>query len=106
MLFTIDVGNSHTVTGLFDGDSLIGKWRLKSDPERPNDELAIRYHSLFAMAEIDKKDIDGVIIASVVPALEAAWVSCIDSYFSNYLKKPLIVVSAGSIKDFITVKTK
>ncbi|HIQ37593.1 MAG TPA: type III pantothenate kinase [Desulfocapsa sulfexigens] len=105
MLFTIDVGNSHTVTGLFDGDKLIGQWRLKSDHERPNDELAIRYHSLFSMAEVNKKDIDGVIIASVVPALEAAWISCIDTYFSNYLKNPPLVVSAESIKNLITVKT-
>ena len=105
MLFTIDVGNSHTVTGLFDGDKLIGQWRLKSDHERPNDELAIRYHALFSMAEVNKKDIDGVIIASVVPSLEAAWISCIDTYFSNYLKTPPLVVSAESIKNLITVKT-
>lgn len=105
MLFTIDVGNSHTVTGLFDGDDLIGQWRLKSDPKRPNDELAIRYHSLFSMVGIDKRDIDGVIIASVVPALEAAWVSCIDSYYSKHLKKPLLVVSAASINNFIAIKT-
>jgi type III pantothenate kinase len=106
MLFTIDVGNSHTVTGLFDGDKLVGQWRLKSDPERPDDELAIRYHSLFSMAEIDKKDIDGVILASVVPTLESAWITCINSYFSAYLKKPLLVVSADTIGNLITVATE
>ena len=105
MLFTIDVGNSHTVTGLFDGDKLVGQWRLKSDPERPYDELAIRYHALFSMAEIDKKDIDGIILASVVPALESAWIACINSYFSKYLKKPLLVVSASTIGNLITVAT-
>ncbi len=105
MLFTIDVGNSHTVTGLFDGDKLVGRWRLKSDTERLNDELAIWYHSLFSMAQINKKDIDGVIIASVVPALEAAWISCIEAYFSKYLKKSLLVVSAHTIKNIITIKT-
>lgn len=103
MLFTIDVGNSHTVTGLFKGDQLIGQWRLKSDPDRPNDELAIRYHSLFGMAGIDKRDIDGVILASVVPSLEAAWVSYIESYFSASLHTPIFVVSASSIAKHITV---
>ncbi len=105
MLFTIDVGNTHTVTGLFDGDKLVGQWRLKSDPERPNDELAIRYHALFSMAEIDKKDIDGVVLASVVPALESAWIACIESYFSKHLTKPLLVVSATTIGHHIEVLT-
>ncbi len=104
MLFTIDVGNSHTVTGLFDGDKLVGQWRLKSDRERPDDELAIRYHSLFSMAKIDKKDIHGVILASVVPSLETAWISCINTYFSDFLKQPLFVVSSKSIASRISVK--
>jgi type III pantothenate kinase len=106
MLFTIDVGNSHTVTGLFDGDKLIGQWRLKSDRERTDDELAIRYHALFSMAKIDKNDISGIILASVVPSLEAAWISCINTYFSGSLQKPLFVVSAETIAPYITIATK
>ncbi|RUM46980.1 MAG: type III pantothenate kinase [Desulfocapsa sp.] len=105
MLFTIDVGNSHTVTGLFDGDTLVGQWRLKSDRERTDDELAIRYHALFSMAKVDKEAIDGIILASVVPSLEAAWISCINSYFSASLQKPPIVVSAASIGHIIKIKT-
>jgi type III pantothenate kinase len=106
MLFTIDVGNSHTVTGLFDGDKMIGQWRLKSDRERTDDELAIRYHALFSMAGIDKKDIDGIILASVVPSLEAAWISCINTYLSDFLQRPLFVVTSETIGDFITVATE
>ncbi|MBU0960585.1 MAG: type III pantothenate kinase [Proteobacteria bacterium] len=105
MLFTVDVGNSHTVTGLFEGKKLIGQWRLKSDRERTDDELAIRYHALFSMAGIDKKQIHGIILASVVPSLEAAWISCCEKYFSNYLEKPLFVVSAETIADAITIST-
>ena len=105
MLFTIDIGNTHTVTGLFDGDTLVGQWRLRSDPDRPHDELAIRYHSLFSMAEVDKADIHGVILASVVPALESAWISYINSYFSNNLTHPLLVVSAKSISKQIAILT-
>lgn len=103
MLFTIDVGNSHTVTGLFDGDTLIGQWRLKSDRERTDDELAIRYHALFSMAGIDKNEIDGIILASVVPALESAWINCINRYFSDSLKKPLLIVSSKTISHLIDV---
>lgn len=105
MLFTIDVGNSHTVTGLFDGDKLVGQWRLKSDRERTDDELAIRYHALFSMAEIDKKDIEGIILASVVPSLESAWINCIHTYFSEWLKEPLFVVSSKSIGNQLTIST-
>ncbi|MEN8199778.1 MAG: type III pantothenate kinase [Thermodesulfobacteriota bacterium] len=105
MLFTIDVGNSHTVTGLFDGDELVGQWRLKSDRERTDDELAIRYHALFSMVGVSREDIDGIILASVVPSLEAAWISCIGKYFSARLQKPLFVVSADSVDDLITVAT-
>jgi type III pantothenate kinase len=105
MLFTIDVGNSHTVTGLFKGDELLGQWRLKSDPDRPNDELAIRYHALFGMAGIEKSSIDGVILASVVPSLESAWIAYIESYFTESLQKPLFVVSSASIAQHITVAT-
>lgn len=105
MLFTIDVGNSHTVTGLFDGEKLVGQWRLKSDQERTDDELAIRYHALFSMAGIDKKKINGIILASVVPSLEAAWISCCQKYLSSHLEKPLFVVSSETISDSITVST-
>ena len=105
MLFTVDVGNSHTVTGLFEGKKLIGQWRLKSDRERTDDELAIRYHALFSMAGIDKKQIHGIILASVVPSLEAAWISCCGKYFSKHLEKPLFVVSSATISPAITIST-
>lgn len=105
MLFAIDVGNSHTVTGLFKGEQLIGHWRLKSDRERTDDELAIRYHALFSMAGIDKSEISGIILASVVPSLEAAWIACCKKYFSEWLEKPIFVVSSKSIAHIITIAT-
>ena len=73
MLFVIDVGNSHTVVGLFNDTALVGQWRLKSDREMTADELAVHYHSLFSMIGIDKNGITGIVIASVVPSLETAW---------------------------------
>ncbi len=106
MLFVIDVGNSHTVVGLFDGDTLLGQWRLKSDRERTADELAIRYHSLFAMAGIDKEKITGIILASVVPSLEAAWVACCDKHFSKNLTYPPFVVSSKNLEHLVSIKTQ
>lgn len=105
MLFVIDIGNSHTVTGLYEGDRLIGQWRLKSDRDRTSDELAINYNTLFAMAGIDKKQITGIILASVVPTLETAWITCCREHFSANLDHPPSVVSAKTVGDLITIQT-
>jgi type III pantothenate kinase len=73
MLLAIDVGNSQTVCGIFKEDSPFCHWRLKTDREKTADELAARFHSLFAMQNIHLKEITGVIIASVVPTQQQAW---------------------------------
>ncbi len=83
MLLTVDVGNSHTVSGVFFNQSLIHQWRLKSDRDRTADELAIRYHSLFQMDGIIKEDITGFVICSVVPTLETSWLNFATKYLPN-----------------------
>jgi type III pantothenate kinase len=105
MLFVIDIGNSHTVAGLFKGSSLVGEWRLKSDREMTPDELAIRYHSLFSMAGVDKNDISGIVIASVVPSLESAWHSWCKKHFSKSLRHPILIVSEKNLRGIIRIKT-
>lgn len=104
MLLVIDVGNSHTVTGLYDGDKLVGKWRLKSDRAKTDDEIAVHYHSLFSMVGLNTADIAGVVLASVVPTLERAWLSCCRKYFFTHLQEAIYVVSAKSVSDMISVK--
>jgi type III pantothenate kinase len=105
MLFVIDIGNSHTVVGLFNGTSLVGQWRLKSDRKMTADELAIYYHSLFAMVGIDKNGITGIAIASVVPSLETAWLSWCSKHFSANLRHPVLVVSEKNLRGIIQIKT-
>lgn len=104
MFLVVDVGNSHTVTGMYDNDVLIGQWRLKSDAKSTVDELAIRYHTLFAMVGIQKEKIKGIIIASVVPTLETAWLSCCRKHFSASLTDDIIVVAVDRLADLIQVK--
>ena len=70
MLFVIDIGNSHTVVGLYKKEQLLSHWRLKSDREKTPDEIAIQFHSLFGMADLNVDNITGIIIASVVPSLD------------------------------------
>jgi type III pantothenate kinase len=105
MLFVIDVGNSHTVVGLFDDTSLIGQWRFKSDREMTADGLAVLYHSLFSMTGVDKDGITGIVIASVVPSLEASWFSWCTKRFSANLRHPVLVVSEKNVRNIIKIKT-
>jgi len=93
MLLAVDVGNTHTVSGVFAGERMLAEWRLKSDRDRTVDELAIRYHSLFQMASISMKQITGFILASVVPTLETAWMNYADKYFAAQLQSSPISVN-------------
>ena len=91
MLFAVDVGNSHTVSGIFDKGKLVGNWRMQSRQDRTADELAIRYHGLFQMAGIDPGRITGFIVASVVPVLETSWLHFARSYLTHLRQPPLAV---------------
>ena len=46
MLLTIDIGNTNTVLGVFDGDRVIDHWRIATVPDRTADELAVVLHGL------------------------------------------------------------
>ena len=50
-LLAIDVGNTQTVVGLFDGEDLISNWRLGSVARRTTDELAILMEGLFRLGD-------------------------------------------------------
>jgi len=106
MLLAIDIGNSHTVIGLFKEKMLIGQWRFKSDRDRTDDELAIHCHGLFSLIGVATETISGIIIASVVPGLETSWISCCRKYLSANLERPLMAVSAGNIMNSIQIKTE
>jgi type III pantothenate kinase len=103
MFLVVDVGNSHTVTGIFEGGQLIGQWRIKSDSRSTADELAIRYHALFAMEGIQSQKISGIIIASVVPTLQTAWLKCCRKHFSSHLQSEIFIVTVDKISELITV---
>ncbi|WYD79411.1 MAG: type III pantothenate kinase [Candidatus Electrothrix gigas] len=104
MLFAVDVGNSHTVSGIFSGQELMHQWRLQSDRDKTADELAIRYHSLFQMEGINKQDITACIICSVVPPLETSWLNFTTKYLSGCLTPPLAV--SHQTETGITICTK
>lgn len=91
MLLAVNVGNSHTVTGVFYDQALIHQWQLKSDAGKTADELAIRYHSLFQIDGIQKEDITAFVVSSVVPALENSWLLFASKYLTSCVTPPLAV---------------
>ncbi len=74
MLLAADVGNTEIVLGVFDGPDLGHTWRLSTRPERTSDELALTLAGLLARHDISfDGDLDGVVIASVVPDVTATF---------------------------------
>lgn len=69
MLLVMDVGNSHTVVGLYDGETLRGHWRLVTAGHRTSDELRIILGSLLQQESIAPAEIAASCISSVVPQL-------------------------------------
>ena len=69
MLLVIDAGNSNITVGVFRGPELVAQWRLLTD--RDNGDLyGAEIREVFERARIDRKEIEGVAIASVVPPLD------------------------------------
>ena len=72
MLWAIDVGNTQTVVGVFTEGKWAAEWRLTTDHERTEDELAAHLRPLVAAAGLEWRA-DGVIFASVVPPVDQTW---------------------------------
>jgi type III pantothenate kinase len=65
MLLTIDVGNTNTVIGCFEGESLVDSWRIKTDARATADEIALLLRGLLA----DQPRPTGIAACSTVPAV-------------------------------------
>lgn len=71
MLLTLDAGNTNVTIGAFDGSKLISRWRLRTVHEQTADEWGILFRNLFALSSLDLDNVDGIIIASVVPPIDS-----------------------------------
>ena len=67
MLLVVDIGNTHTAFGLFDGETLRFDWRIETRSERTADEHAALLRGLFDVEHLDMRQVDAAIISSVVP---------------------------------------
>ena len=101
MLLAIDVGNSHTVCGIFVNNTLTCHWRFKTDRRKTADELAARFLPLFTIQGIHFKDITGIIIASVVPTQQQAW----DEFSLKYAGCTPLLVNGSALQTGIIIAT-
>ncbi|HUA35016.1 MAG TPA: type III pantothenate kinase [Candidatus Binataceae bacterium] len=92
MLFTIDVGNSHTVIGIYEGDRLLHHWRLSTVRDRTTDEHGATLHTLLSAQGLERAmRPDGVVIACVVPPLNGV----MEQLAERYLHCEALMVGPG-----------
>ena len=91
MLFCIDVGNTHTALGLYRGDELRHHWRIATDDHKMPDEYAALLLELFAHSDVRLADIEGAIMASVVPPLTGVFQEVCQGTFGS----SALLVDAG-----------
>ena len=104
MLLVMDVGNTNTVLGVFErvshrsGDDvtsevaryekLVANWRVGSHLNRTVDEYGVIFRNLFSMDNLEVSDVQGIVIASVVPPLDSVLRQVCERYFNT---KPLFI---------------
>lgn len=92
MLLALDVGNTNTVLGVFRGKELAANWRLTTARDQTVDEYGILTRDLFTLAGLDPRDVEGVIISSVVPPLNGTLAGMAERYF----KKKALFLEPGT----------
>jgi type III pantothenate kinase len=92
VLLTIDVGNTQTHVGAFDGQELVEHWRFSTDRQSTGDELAVVIHDLLALRSIEFAQIHGEAVSSVVPRL----VSEYQYMFERYLDREALILGPGT----------
>jgi type III pantothenate kinase len=88
VLLAIDVGNTNTVLGAFEGDRLRQHWRIETSHTRTSDEYGILVRQLFAVEGLDPARVEAIAVSSVVPPLQLA----LEGMCARYFKvKPMFV---------------
>ncbi|HEX9049335.1 MAG TPA: type III pantothenate kinase [Anaeromyxobacter sp.] len=88
MLLAIDVGNTNTVVGAFEGATLRHHWRLQTSQGRTADEYGILLRQMFEITGLDPAAVTAVAISSVVPPLALTLEQMVARYFRV---KPMFV---------------
>ncbi len=87
MLLAVDVGNTQTVYGLFDGDGLVEHWRVASEAHRTGDELGALLSRF-----LDVESLTGICLSSTVPQLVREY----EQFAERYTRAPVLTVGPGT----------
>jgi type III pantothenate kinase len=86
MLLAIDVGNTQTVFGLFDGDALSDQFRVGTDPAHTGDELAVMLRAF-----VELEELDGIVLSTTVPQLQREY----EFFAERWAGAELLVLGPG-----------
>jgi type III pantothenate kinase len=88
MLLAVDVGNTQTHLGAFDGPDLVRDWRLATAPSATADELAATISDLLTLDGLSFASLDGAIVSTVVPQLGPEY----ERLCERHIGKPCLLV--------------
>jgi type III pantothenate kinase len=86
MLLAVDVGNTQTVFGLFEGSDLRQHWRVATERQRSGDELGALFGSF-----VDLSRVEGIALASTVPQLHRSY----EDFAKEYARADLLDLGPG-----------
>ncbi len=89
MLLAVDVGNTNTVLGLFEGHGLVHSWRITTHPRATADEIWLAFRGLLTEAP----DITGVALCSTVPSVLREMRTMLARYYDHV---PTVIVEPGT----------
>lgn len=91
MLLAVDVGNTQTHLGVFDGERLTEHWRFQTRSGATGDELAERIGGLFTLCDMSLSDLSSVCVSSVVPPLGSQY----EQLTERYLDAECLTIGPG-----------
>lgn len=83
MLLALDAGNTNVTIGVFEGARIVTKWRLRTDRDQTADEWGILMRNLFSLEGLNLAQVDGFIVSSVVPIINAPLKQMALRYFNT-----------------------
>jgi type III pantothenate kinase len=83
VLLVVDVGNTQTHLGVYDGTSLVHDWRFATVRESTADELGAALRNLLALRGMSFSDLDASIVSATVPSLRPEWAAMVGRYLGH-----------------------
>lgn len=99
MLLVIDVGNTNTVIGVYEGDVLKYDWRIRTIRDTTADEFNVLANALFSDKGINRKNIGKTVISSVVPSA----VPILNAFCEKYLGLTPLWINPDSVKRLMPI---